>query len=272
MLKTFEMKMKALNATRLSREHQGRSRYDIWKLPNGIELLTIHQNEHVSLLAVDAYTISHALAEHKNQRFTLAGFESVMEFMTMQYVPLQQHGKHLAHAVYLEVKDTLFTSRDDKGNLIPNGPMSAYATVITDDVYEDMVNEGVMDKIEKLPPLDYQKEAVFTWLKERPSFQGRFEGFVEAVNGHIESIEYDKTMEAVIKDMATNLGLDATVTALTPEQLSEELVGMLTNPDIVASGLQVFGADGEPCNPGEPSIRKFVEGNMFADPESDLPS
>jgi hypothetical protein len=110
MLKTFELKMKQSGIKRITREHQGRIRYDTWRMDCGIEFLTIHSNEHLSALTINTYTVAKALAESKDQYFTLKGFEEVMKFLDITYLPVHQNGEFLGHGLYFQPKETWFTS------------------------------------------------------------------------------------------------------------------------------------------------------------------
>ena len=279
MLKTFEMKMKDLNAQRITREHIGNNRYDTWRLPYGIEFLAIHFNEHLSIMTIQNSSVAECLAENKNQCFTAKGFEDAMQFLKITYMPIHQNGEFLVHSLYFEPKETLFTSKTKDGRLVANGECSGFGVVIGDEIYDDINAKGILAKLPAFEPLDYRPESITKWIKAHPQVSYRIEGLLDGVNQMIERKNTEETFHAMASELTKSLGLDdASVSVSSPEELAEELHRLQNNPDTVAAGFACFDSNGIEINQDNATIEEFVEAITGVKvekpiiPESNLPS
>ena len=278
MLKTFEMKMKAIGAVRQTREYAGRDRYDNWTLPNGIALLAVHSNEHLRMITINGYTVAQALAESKEQHFTVEGFEDVMQFLDVTYLPIHQKGEFLGHVLYFQPKDVLFSVYDDEKRLLPNGYASGFGSAISQEVFDDLVSKGIVPKLKAGEPLEYDASSIAKWVEKHPQSAFRMDGLVEGINEMILNINAEATMRALVDDFAKNLGLDAEVSVSSPEELADELREMQNRPNNLGSGFAFFNSDGTEMNQDNSTIEEFVEAvtgvkvEKPIEPESNLPS
>lgn len=278
MLKTFELKMKQLGIKRLTREHQGRIRYDNWRMDCGIEFLTVHSNEHISAMTINTNTVAMALTECKDQRFTLKGFEEVMKFLDITYFPVHQKGEALAHGLYFEPKETLFTAITRDKRLIANSGYSGMAVVIGQDVYDDLESKGVILKLKQGEVLNYDPADIAKWVEAHPQSAYRITEFIEGINERIMQENSRALMEATIGDWAKELGLDVSVEMSSPEELAKELREMQNSPNNLGSGFTFFNSDGTEMNQDNATVEEFVEAvtgikvEKPIEPESNLPS
>lgn len=278
MLKTFEMKMKAIGAVRLTREHVGRDRYESWSLPNGIELLVVHSNEHVKMMTLNGFTVAKALSESEEQHFTVKGFEDVMQFLDVTYLPIHQKGEFLAHVLYFQPKDTLFSMYSPEKRLLVNGYASGFGSVISQEIYDDLVSKAILPKLKMGEPLEYDPVALAKWVEKHPQAAFRMDGLVESVNNMIMGINAEATMKALVEDFAKNIGLDCQVEVSSPEELAKELHEMQNSPGNLGSGFAFFNSDGTEMNQDNATVEEFVEAvtgvkvQKPIEPESNLPS
>lgn len=278
MLKTFELKMKQLGIKRITREHQGRIRYDTWRMDCGIEFLTIHSNEHLSALTINTYTVAKALAESKDQYFTLKGFEEVMKFLDITYLPVHQNGEFLGHGLYFQPKETWFTSVAKDGRLIANSGYAGMAVAIGQDVYDDLESKGIISKLKQGEVLNYSPIDIAKWIEANPQSAYRITEFIEGINERIMQENSRALMEATIGDWAKELGLNVSVEMSSPEDLAKELREMQNSPNNLGSGFAFFNSDGTEMNQDNSTIEEFVEAvtgvkvEKPIEPESNLPS
>ncbi len=278
MLKTFELKMAKLGIKRILREHQGRTRYDTWLLDNGIELLTVHSNEHISAMTINVNSVARALTEGKDQRFTAKGFEEAMKFLDIGYLPVHQEGEFLSHALYFQPKETLFTVNVHNTRMIPNSAYAGTAVGIAQDVYDDLLEKGVIAKLQVFEPLDYQPLAIAKWVEDHPQIAYNMSEFVNAINETIMQKNSEALLEETIGDWAKELGIEAKISRVSPEELAADLREMQNDPNNLASGFSFVGADGVEVNQDNASVEELVEAMTGVKvekpivPESDLPS
>lgn len=278
MLKTFEMKMKQHGIKRIAREYQGRTRYDTWLMDCGIEFLTIHSNEHLSALTINTYTVAKALAESKDQYFTLKGFEEVMKFLDITYLPVHQNGEFLGHGLYFQPKETWFTSVAKDGRLIANSGYAGMAVAIGQDVYDDLESKGIISKLKQGEVLNFDPVDIAKWVEAHPQSAYRITEFIEGINERIMRENSKALMESAIGEWAKDLGLNVSVEMSSPEELAKELREMQNSPNNLGSGFAFFNSDGTEMNQDNATVEEFVEAvtgvkvEKPIEPESNLPS